>query len=104
MKFYLKFSSLYTPCTCRWVSECGEIFRRYKVDWAHLMPSSPDQPAVLAEHFFNAASSLMARQLRETVEKSLQDFLQFLSHYQIGNDYQEEFNNLLFVSKPVSLK
>ena len=79
------------------------MFRTHKQHWAHLLPSSPDKPAVLAEHFFNAACSLMSRQLRETVEKSLTDFLQFLSHYERGNDFEGEFHDLLFVLKPVSL-
>ena len=61
----------------------------------------PQQSAVLAEHFFNTAASLMARQLRETVENSLADFVSFLEQFQEGNDYQGEFEDLMFVSQPV---
>ena len=86
-----------------WVSDCGEVFRTHKKDWAHLIPTSADQSAVMAEHFFNCACSLMSRQLRETVEKSLDDFLTFLSLYESGNGYEGEFDNLMFVAKPVSL-
>ena len=87
----------------RWVVECGEVFRQQRDSWAHLIPTSPGESAVLAEHFFNCACSLMARQLRETVENSLADFLSFLQLYKGGNDYQGDFQDLLFVFQPVSL-
>lgn len=46
----------------------------------------------------------MARHLRQTVENSLEDFIEFLSYYKQGNDYEGDFNDLLFVSNPVSSK
>lgn len=85
----------------QWVVECGEVFRQQRDSWAHLIPTSPGESAVLAEHFFNCACSLMARQLRETVENSLADFLSFLQLYKGGNDYQGDFQDLLFVFQPV---
>jgi hypothetical protein len=44
----------------------------------------------------------MAKQLRETVENSLKNFLTFLSSYKAGNFYTEEFHDLLFPLNPVS--
>ena len=84
------------------MNECGELFRTHKQSWSHLIPTSSDKSAILAEHFFNCACSLMARQLRETVENSLADFVSFLSLYKEGNDYQEDFNDIKFVKQPVS--
>lgn len=45
----------------------------------------------------------MAKHLRETVEKSLKAFITFLSYYKQGSDYEGKFNDLVFVSNPVSL-
>ncbi len=59
------------------------VFREHKSDWAHLIPSSPTESSVLAEHFFNSACSLMARQLREAVEDSLSDFVTFFTQYEV---------------------
>ena len=59
------------------------MFRTHRSCWAHLVPSAPSQSAVLAEHFFNCACSLMARQLRDTVENSLTDLVTFLSLYKV---------------------
>lgn len=42
-----------------------------------------DDRPVLAEHFFNAACSLMARQLRECVEQSMDEMLDFLKIYEV---------------------
>lgn len=85
-----------------WIADCGDVFRTFKHTWAHLIPTSPDTSAVLAEHFFNCACSLMSRQLRETVENSLQNFLAFLSFYEEGNYYEGTFSDLLFPLNPVS--
>lgn len=66
-----------------WVAECGDIFRQQKASWAHLIPSTASQSAVLAEHFFNTAATLMARQLRDTVKVSLDNFVSLLAPYQV---------------------
>lgn len=86
----------------RWILNCGQLFRTYKETWSYLIPSSSQTNPVLAEHFFNCACSLMARQLRETIEISLKNFLAFLSKYKEGNSYNEEFHDLLFPLTPVS--
>ena len=91
-----------STCTCRWISDCGNLFHTYKQCWSGLIPPNPDQTAILAEHFFNCVCGLMARQLRGTVENSLQDFVSFLSLYQQGNDYQgDQFHDIMFVTPPV---
>ena len=59
------------------------MFRTHHSFWALLIPSAPSQSAVLAEHFFNCACSLMARHLRDTVENSLTDLVTFLSLYKV---------------------
>lgn len=68
----------------RWVSECGDVFRGQKESWAHLIPSTSSQSAVLAEHFFNTAATLMARQLRDTVRVSLTNFVSLLAPYAVS--------------------
>ena len=75
----------------------------HKGIWDHLVPKSTDRAPILVEHFFNTACSLMARHLRETVEKSLEEFIGFFSHYKEGNDYEGEFKDLMFVFNPVML-
>lgn len=66
------------------MAECGDIFRQQKASWAHLIPSTANQSAVLAEHFFNTAATLMARQLRDTVKVSLNNFVSLLAPYQVS--------------------
>lgn len=69
----------------RWVEECGDVFREQKQSWAHLIPSASNQSAVLAEHFFNTAATLMARQLRDTVRISLTNFVSLLGPYAVSH-------------------
>ena len=66
------------------MAECGDIFRTEKGSWAHLIPTDSNQSAVLAEHFFKTAATLMARQLRETVRVSLDNFLSLLEPYTVN--------------------
>lgn len=73
-------------CGCRWINECGDVFREQKASWAHLIPAESNQSAVLAEHFFNTAATLMGRQLRETVLVSLNNFISLLSLYAVSLD------------------
>ena len=86
----------------RWISDCGDLFRTYKDNWAHLIPTTPEASPILAEHFFNCACGLMSRQLREAVEESLKNFLTFLSYYKAGNKYNGKFFDLMFPLSPVS--
>ena len=67
----------------RWVNECADIFRNDKEAWSHLVPKSTTEPALLAERFFNCACSLMSIMLRQVVEKSLDEFVQFFSLYEV---------------------
>ena len=76
----------------------------HKKVWEHLVPASPDRAPILVEHFFNTACSLMARHLREAVENSLEEFITFLSLYKEGNNYEGDFQDLMFVFNPVSFK
>ena len=72
------------PVLCyRWVPACGQLFRVHKESWSHLIPINPEERAVLAKHFFNTACSLMARQLRECVEASLNEYVGFLELYKV---------------------
>ena len=68
----------------RWIPDCGEVFRTHKEKWAHLIPPSSDERPILAEHFFNTACSLMARQLRECIEESINELLAFLTIYKVS--------------------
>jgi len=44
------------------------------------------------EHFFRSVGTLMSEQLRYCIERSLEDFVEFLEQYGDGNDYEGEYN------------
>ena len=67
----------------RWVSECGDILRSFQTHWGHLVPKSSSEPAALAEKFFNCICSLMSIQLRQIVESSLNELVEFLALYKV---------------------
>ena len=75
-------AKLYTH-VYRWINECGDILRNFQSHWKHLVPKASSDPALLAEKFFNCVFSLMSIQLRQIVESSLNELIQFFSLYKV---------------------
>lgn len=73
----------YLPFLTRWVLDCGGVLREHRDSWSHLIPTEPEERAILAEHYFNTVCSLMARQLRDCVKASIDEFISFLKIYQV---------------------
>ena len=63
--------------------DCGGVLREHRDSWSHLIPTEPEERAILAEHYFNTVCSLMARQLRDCVKASIDEFISFLKIYQV---------------------
>lgn len=65
---------IFASLVCRWCPEVQNIF--YQGNKRKLVPSNQD-PAKL-EHFYNCAATLMAMNLDELMEESLDDYTDLL--------------------------
>lgn len=83
--------NLFVTYGTRWILECSSVFRMYKDSWSHLIPNETEESPILAEHFFNTAASLMARQLRDCVTASIEEFIAFLKIYEVFNCVQSSY-------------
>ena len=56
------------------------------------------------DHFFRSVSSLMSRSLRSVVYSSINDLVQFIEMYRLGNDFTGTFERgLPILPQPIVL-
>nr|CAD7259656.1 unnamed protein product [Timema shepardi] len=81
-----------------WLPTCADVFLSLKHTWQNLVPIKHGASLQHVEKFFKCVSSLMSLQLRQLVMKSLRHLLQFID----GNDYDDEYEDFLFVGQPLA--
>lgn len=67
-----------------WLKDVADIFLKYRDSWKKYIPRKPRDSFTSIERFFSCAASLMSRQLRSLVMKSLYHFLNFLVQYKVN--------------------
>ena len=56
------------------------------------------------DHFFSSVASLMSRNLRSVVYSSINDLVQFIEMYKLGNDFTGAFERCLpILPQPIVL-
>nr|CAD7398222.1 unnamed protein product [Timema cristinae] len=85
-----------------WLPTCADVFLSLKHTWQNLVPRKHGASLQHVEKFFKCVSSLMSLQLRQLVMKSLRHLLQFIVQYNDGNDYDDEYEDFLFVGQPLA--
>ncbi|KAM4725109.1 LOW QUALITY PROTEIN: dynein axonemal heavy chain 3-like [Anableps anableps] len=83
-----------------WLPYCASLFVVHENMWLPLLPKN--EP-LRVQGFFRCVAALMSLQLRSMVIDSLQDLLQFFLRHKEGNDFQEEFDELLYIQSQVLL-
>jgi len=84
-----------------WVPTCANVLKTLKNHWIHLLPTKENESVKVVQSFFACVATIMAVHLRSMVLESLHDFLDFLKRYENGNDFEEPFNELIFVKPQV---
>ncbi|CAD5122382.1 DgyrCDS10813 [Dimorphilus gyrociliatus] len=87
----------------KWVPRVCEIFKVNLNHWMHLCPDTPTGSREMAEEFFSSIASLMSNQLRSLTINSLNDFLKFLQIHKNGNDFGEDYVDLVYNMKQIML-
>ncbi|XP_048576009.1 dynein axonemal heavy chain 3 isoform X2 [Nematostella vectensis] len=80
-----------------WIPACANLLYSGRSHWSYLVPGNEGESTVLVQQFFSCVSALMSIQLRSMVINSLKDFVDFLNHYQDGNDFGESYSDLRYV-------
>ncbi|KAH8862794.1 Dynein heavy chain 3, axonemal [Schistosoma japonicum] len=88
-----------------WIPACAKAITELRTTWSHLLPTSSSDSMELVRLFFACIASLMSGQLRDIVNKSLQDLLRVLQIHQNGNKFEEPYDELQFLHRsPLLLK
>nr|XP_046272658.1 dynein axonemal heavy chain 3 isoform X3 [Scatophagus argus] len=87
----------------KWLPQCASLFDTFKDLWLPLIPKSEQVAPVAVQEFFSCVAALMSFQLRSLVVESLQDLLYFLTMYEDGNDFGEQFDELKYVQSQMLL-
>lgn len=67
----------------RWLKDIADIFLKYRNVWRHLIPRTVTESQENVEKLFRCVHSIMSRQIRDLVERSLRNFRDFLLQYEV---------------------
>ncbi|CAH8492971.1 unnamed protein product, partial [Dicrocoelium dendriticum] len=106
-----KFESIITSqCTktrellrSTWIPKCANAFIELRNTWSHLLPLRKTDNMEPVRAFFACIAALMSKQLRSIVDQSLKDLLELLQEHQDGNAFEEPYDELKFLRRPLLL-
>ncbi|KAF5289736.1 hypothetical protein FQA39_LY03653 [Lamprigera yunnana] len=84
----------------QWYASCADILLEMKSYWYELIPKRPSDAVAAIEKFFECINELITTKIRDLVVKSLTIFLDFLSTYKDGNNYEGEYYDLMLLNTP----
>ncbi|KAG5443966.1 Dynein heavy chain 3, axonemal [Clonorchis sinensis] len=86
-----------------WIPKCARAFIDHRNTWAHLLPAKSTDSMEPVRSFFACMAALMSKQLRSIVDQSLKDLLEMLQEHQDGNSFEEPYDELKFLRRPLLL-
>ncbi|CAL8075896.1 unnamed protein product [Calicophoron daubneyi] len=86
-----------------WIPKCANAFVELRHAWAHLLPLNSTDSMEPVRSFFGCIAALMSKQLRSIVDKSLRDLLELLQEHQDGNTFDDPYDELSFLRRPLLL-
>ncbi|XP_012230668.2 dynein axonemal heavy chain 3 [Linepithema humile] len=83
-----------------WLSDVAEIFFEKKDVWSQYFETRPNASTVLIEKYFRSVNSLLSKQLRIMIIKTLEDVRDFFMRYRAGNAFEGDYKDLMFLETP----
>ncbi|XP_060849586.1 dynein axonemal heavy chain 3-like [Rhopalosiphum padi] len=84
-----------------WIVECAELFLKTKDSYRDFFPMHNNNVTKYKiQKFFDCIATIMSRQLRQIVFKSLKHFMNKILEYKNGNVIDSEFKEKLFINLP----
>lgn len=80
-----------------WLADVAEIFLDKKYAWSHYFEKRPDSSIALIEKYFRSVNSLLSKQLRVMIMKTLTDVRDFFMRYKTGNAFEGDYEDLMFL-------
>ncbi|EZA46954.1 Dynein heavy chain 3, axonemal [Ooceraea biroi] len=83
-----------------WLADVAEIFLEKKCIWSQYFETRPDASTALIEKYFSSVNSLLSKQLRIMIMKTLEDVRDFFKRYRDGNAFEGDYKDLTFLETP----
>jgi len=80
-----------------WLADVAEIFLEKKYDWSQYFETQPDASTAMIEKYFRSVNSLLSKQLRIMIMKTLEDMRDFFMRYKAGNVFEGDYKDLMFL-------
>lgn len=80
-----------------WLADVAEIFLEKKHDWSQYFETQPDASTAMIEKYFRSVNSLLSKQLRIMIMKTLEDVKDFFMQYETGNVFEGDYKDLIFL-------
>ncbi|XP_015175416.1 PREDICTED: dynein heavy chain 3, axonemal [Polistes dominula] len=86
--------------TNKWLADVADIFLEKKYAWSGLFEKGQHTSTSLIEKYFRAVNSLLSKQLRIMIMKTIRNFRNFLMQYKTGNYFEGDYKDLMFIKPP----
>ncbi|KAI4500182.1 hypothetical protein M0802_004599 [Mischocyttarus mexicanus] len=86
--------------TNKWLADVADIFIEKKYAWSGLFEKDHRASTKLIEKYFRTVNSLLSRQLRIMIMKTIRKLRNFLMQYKMGNYFEGDYNDLMFIKPP----
>ncbi|THD19780.1 Dynein heavy chain axonemal [Fasciola hepatica] len=86
-----------------WIPKCARAFIDLRHTWTHLLPQKSSDSIEAVRAFFACIAALMSKQLRSIVDQSLKDLLELLQEHNDGNAFEDVYDELKFLRRPLLL-
>ncbi|KYN33583.1 Dynein heavy chain 3, axonemal [Trachymyrmex septentrionalis] len=83
-----------------WLADVAEIFLEKKYVWSQYFETQPDASTAMIEKYFRSVNSLLSKQLRIMIIKTLEDVKDFFMQYDAGNAFEGDYEDLMFLNTP----
>ncbi|BHF75787.1 Dynein heavy chain 3, axonemal [Sparganum proliferum] len=87
----------------KWIPDCAKAFIERRSTWCHLLPETSMGSTAKVHKFFASIEALMSLQLRSIVESSIYELTEFLEEYKSPNGFPANYDEMLFLKRPVLL-
>ncbi|XP_017878877.2 dynein heavy chain 3, axonemal [Ceratina calcarata] len=83
-----------------WLADVAELFLEKKHAWSCLIESHHDASRALIEKYFRSVNTLLSKQLRLIIMRTLYIIRDFFMEYRGGNCFEGDYEDLMFVKTP----
>ncbi|KAF3429654.1 hypothetical protein E2986_08409 [Frieseomelitta varia] len=83
-----------------WLAEVAEFFLEKKYAWSCFIEKHYNASTALIEKYFRSVNTLLSRQLRMMIMKTLNNFRDFFMEYSKGNYFKGDYKDLMFYKTP----